>query len=91
MGGESAYAQYVKHLEKSSPVVQATKTDGTVEYFAQGYQDYLQNPLQVRPSVTNCTLFRACADCMNHKAADGQFAINHIPNIRTGSRKVPQL
>ncbi|KIJ12820.1 hypothetical protein PAXINDRAFT_117778 [Paxillus involutus ATCC 200175] len=46
MGGESAYAQYVKHLEKSSPVVQATKTDGTVEYFAQGYQDYLQNPLQ---------------------------------------------
>ncbi|KAF9236733.1 PRMT5-domain-containing protein [Melanogaster broomeanus] len=46
MGGESAYSQYVKHLEKSSPVVQAAKTEGTVEHFAQGYQDYLQNPLQ---------------------------------------------
>lgn len=47
MGDESAYLQYVKHLEKSSPVVQAAKTEGSVEYFAQGYQDYLQNPLQV--------------------------------------------
>ncbi|KAG6332759.1 hypothetical protein ID866_6333 [Astraeus odoratus] len=45
-GGESAYAQYVKYLEKSSPPVQAVKTEGTVENFAQGYQDYLQNPLQ---------------------------------------------
>ena len=49
MGGESAYSQYVKHLEKGSSVVQAAKTEGTVEYFAQGYQDYLQNPLQVCP------------------------------------------
>lgn len=47
MGGESAYSQYVKHLEKSSPVAQAAKTEGSVEHFAQGYQDYLQNPLQV--------------------------------------------
>ncbi|KAF8557423.1 PRMT5-domain-containing protein [Imleria badia] len=46
MGGESAYSQYVKHLEKSSPVAQAAKTEGSVEHFAQGYQDYLQNPLQ---------------------------------------------
>ncbi|KAF8127019.1 PRMT5-domain-containing protein [Boletus edulis] len=46
MGGESAYPQYVKHLEKTSPVAQATKTEGSVEQFAQGYQDYLQNPLQ---------------------------------------------
>lgn len=49
MGGESAYSQYVKHLEKSSLVVQAAKTEGSVENFAQGYQDYLQNPLQVCP------------------------------------------
>lgn len=49
MGGESAYSQYVKHLEKSSPVIQAARTEGTVEHFAQGYQDYLQNPLQVCP------------------------------------------
>ncbi|KAG9314881.1 protein arginine N-methyltransferase [Chiua virens] len=46
MGSESAYSQYVKHLEKTSPVVQAAKKEGTVEHFAQGYQDYLQNPLQ---------------------------------------------
>ncbi|KAH7884506.1 PRMT5-domain-containing protein [Phlebopus sp. FC_14] len=45
-GNESSYAQYVRHLEKSSPVVQAARTEGTVEHFAQGYQDYLQNPLQ---------------------------------------------
>lgn len=45
-GGEPAYAQYVKYLEKSSPPVQAMRTEGTVENFGQGYQDYLQNPLQ---------------------------------------------
>ncbi|KAI6117252.1 PRMT5-domain-containing protein [Pisolithus croceorrhizus] len=45
-GGEPAYAQYVKYLEKSSPLVQAMRTEGTVENFGQGYQDYLQNPLQ---------------------------------------------
>ncbi|KAG5647401.1 hypothetical protein DXG03_000472 [Asterophora parasitica] len=45
-GGESAYAQYVRHLEKTSPIVQAAERSGTVENFAQGYQDYLQAPLQ---------------------------------------------
>ncbi|EGO24309.1 hypothetical protein SERLADRAFT_356020 [Serpula lacrymans var. lacrymans S7.9] len=45
-GGESAYSQYIRHLEKSSPVVQAALKAGTVENFAQGYQDYLQAPLQ---------------------------------------------
>ncbi|GLB40203.1 putative class I-like SAM-binding methyltransferase superfamily protein [Lyophyllum shimeji] len=45
-GGESAYAQYVRHLEKTSPAVQAAERAGTVENFAQGYQDYLQAPLQ---------------------------------------------
>jgi type II protein arginine methyltransferase len=46
-GGEAAYAQYVRHLEKTSRAVQAAQNVGTVEYYAQGYQDYLQAPLQV--------------------------------------------
>ncbi|KAI0806015.1 PRMT5-domain-containing protein [Irpex lacteus] len=45
-GGQAAYFQYVRHLEKTSPAVKAMKTQGTVENFAQGYQDYLQAPLQ---------------------------------------------
>ncbi|KAG6900677.1 hypothetical protein C0993_004986 [Termitomyces sp. T159_Od127] len=45
-GGETAYMQYVQHLEKTSPAVQAAERAGTVENFAQGYQDYLQAPLQ---------------------------------------------
>ncbi|KAF9069256.1 PRMT5 arginine-N-methyltransferase-domain-containing protein [Rhodocollybia butyracea] len=45
-GGEDAYSQYVRHLERTSSVVQAAETAGTVENFAQGYQDYLQAPLQ---------------------------------------------
>ncbi|KAJ7227136.1 PRMT5-domain-containing protein [Mycena pura] len=46
VGGELAYSQYLRHLEKTSPSVQAALTSGTVENFAQGYQDYLQAPLQ---------------------------------------------
>jgi protein arginine N-methyltransferase 5 len=46
LGGEMAYSQYVRHLERTSPVVQAAKRPGTVENFAKGYQDYLQAPLQ---------------------------------------------
>ncbi|KAH9912809.1 PRMT5-domain-containing protein [Fomitopsis serialis] len=45
-GGEVVYSQYVRHLEKTSPAYKASKTQGTVENFAQGYQDYLQAPLQ---------------------------------------------
>jgi protein arginine N-methyltransferase 5 len=45
-GGEVAYTQYVRHLERTSYVVQAAKRPGTVENFAEGYQDYLQAPLQ---------------------------------------------
>lgn len=45
-GGEAAYLQYVRHLEKTSPAVQAVHTQGTVENFAHGYQDFLQAPLQ---------------------------------------------
>lgn len=48
-GGEAAYSQYVRHLEKTSPAVMAAQKSGTVENFAQGYQDYLQAPLQVSP------------------------------------------
>lgn len=46
-GGEATYAQYIRHLEKTSPSFRAVQTAGTVENFAQGYQDYLQAPLQV--------------------------------------------
>ncbi|THV03227.1 PRMT5-domain-containing protein [Dendrothele bispora CBS 962.96] len=45
-GTEAAYSQYIRHLERTSPVVQAAEKSGTVENFAQGYQDYLQAPLQ---------------------------------------------
>ncbi|KAH9972795.1 PRMT5 arginine-N-methyltransferase-domain-containing protein [Lactifluus volemus] len=45
-GGETAYLQYVRHLDKTSPTVVQAKTAGTVEHFARGYQDYLQAPLQ---------------------------------------------
>ncbi|TFY64898.1 hypothetical protein EVJ58_g2326 [Rhodofomes roseus] len=45
-GGEVVYSQYVRHIEKTSPAYKASKTEGTVENFAQGYQDYLQAPLQ---------------------------------------------
>ncbi|KAF8149849.1 shk1 kinase-binding protein 1 [Crassisporium funariophilum] len=55
-GGEVAYSQYVRHLEKTSAAVQAVQKAGTVENFAQGYQDFLQAPLQPLmdnlPSVT---------------------------------------
>lgn len=50
-GGEPAYLQYIRHLEKTSPAVMQAKTAGTVENFAQGYQDYLQAPLQVYESI----------------------------------------
>jgi len=53
-GGEAAYAQYVRHLEKTSPAVQAAQKTGTVENFAQGYQDYLQAPLQASESKVAC-------------------------------------
>lgn len=47
-GGEAAYVQYVRHLDKTSPALVQAKTAGTVENFARGYQDYLQAPLQVQ-------------------------------------------
>lgn len=39
-GGPLAYLQYVRHLEKATP------PDGAVDYFARGYTDWLQAPLQ---------------------------------------------
>jgi hypothetical protein len=52
-GGETAYLQYVRHLDKTSPTVVQAKTAGTVEHFARGYQDYLQAPLQVGPTLSH--------------------------------------
>ncbi|GJJ08559.1 hypothetical protein Clacol_002777 [Clathrus columnatus] len=55
-GGEVAYLQYIRHLEKTSPQIQAAEIEGTLEHFARGYQDYLQAPLQPLmdnlPSIT---------------------------------------
>lgn len=48
MGGNLAYQQYVRYLEKTSASVTAQETAGSVESFAEGYWDYLQAPLQVR-------------------------------------------
>ncbi|KAF8510773.1 PRMT5-domain-containing protein [Gautieria morchelliformis] len=45
-GGDGSYLQYIRHLEQTSPSVKASETEGTVENFARGYQDYLQAPLQ---------------------------------------------
>ncbi|KAG8747291.1 methyltransferase protein [Ceratobasidium sp. 414] len=48
LGGELAYAQYVRHLEKTSPTAVAREAASglTVESFGRGYEDYLQAPLQ---------------------------------------------
>ncbi|CAE6507758.1 unnamed protein product [Rhizoctonia solani] len=48
LGGELAYAQYVRHLEKTSPFNVARDAPGglTVESFGRGYEDFLQAPLQ---------------------------------------------
>jgi hypothetical protein len=76
-GGEAAYAQYVRHLEKSSPAVQAAQKAGTVENFAQGYQDYLQAPLQVSArsrGVVGWLIFGGVA-------TDGQSAKHHVSDV----------
>jgi hypothetical protein len=77
-GGEAAYKQYVRHLENSSPAVQASQTKGTVENFAQGYQDYLQAPLQVSASSRH-------ADVDNRlrrdPAFDGQLTKCYLSDI----------
>ncbi len=39
-GGTSAYLQYIRHLERTAPA------DGPLDYFAKGYTDWLQAPLQ---------------------------------------------
>lgn len=45
-GGHMAYAQYVRHLERTAPELVAADQPGTLENFAKGYWDYLQAPLQ---------------------------------------------
>lgn len=86
-GGESAYAQYVRHLEKTSSAVQTAMTAGTVEHFAQGYQDYLQNPLQVCmfTSFPPTVILTFCV------ATHGQPPKHYVPNIRTGPCEISQL
>ena len=57
-GTEDKYVDYLRYLEKSSPHVQKTKEENTLENYAQGYQDYLQMPLQVSLSYSNTTEWR---------------------------------
>ncbi|EJD06474.1 PRMT5-domain-containing protein [Fomitiporia mediterranea MF3/22] len=45
-GTEDKYVDYIRYLEKSSPYTRRTKEANTLENYAQGYQDYLQMPLQ---------------------------------------------
>ncbi|KAG8812619.1 methyltransferase protein, partial [Serendipita sp. 399] len=45
-GGHVAYAQYFRHLERTSPQFLAAQKPGTIENYAKGYWDYLQAPLQ---------------------------------------------
>jgi hypothetical protein len=54
LGGELAYVQYVRHLEKTSPFNVARNAPGglTVESFGRGYEDYLQAPLQVNTNTS---------------------------------------
>ncbi|KAF8340642.1 PRMT5 arginine-N-methyltransferase-domain-containing protein [Cantharellus anzutake] len=54
-GGPQAYPQYIRHLEKSSSMYKALESPDSVESFAQGYQDYLQAPLQ--PLMDNLQSF----------------------------------
>lgn len=46
-GTEDKYVDYIRFLEKSSSHVKRAKETNTLENYAQGYQDYLQMPLQV--------------------------------------------
>lgn len=46
IGNHLAYAQYVRHLERTSPEIIASQQPGTLENYAKGYWDYLQAPLQ---------------------------------------------
>ncbi|KIJ67063.1 hypothetical protein HYDPIDRAFT_85533 [Hydnomerulius pinastri MD-312] len=82
-GGESAYAQYVKHLEKSSLAVQAARTEGTVENFAQGYQDFLQNPLQPLmdnlQSITYQTFEQDPVKYHNYEEVGSLHSMTHPP------------
>jgi protein arginine N-methyltransferase 5 len=59
-GGNLAYAQYIRHLERTSPAVIAAQQPGTLENFAKGYWDYLQAPLQVMAHDLVLTLTEMC-------------------------------
>ena len=46
-GTEDKYVDYIRYLEKSSPYTRRAQEANTLENYAQGYQDFLQIPLQV--------------------------------------------
>ncbi|KAF4614217.1 hypothetical protein D9613_007754 [Agrocybe pediades] len=80
-GGEVAYSQYVRHLEKTSPAVMTLRKEGTVENFAQGYQDYLQAPLQPLmdnlPSITYQTFEQDPVKYMQYEEAMYRAFLDH--------------
>ena len=41
-GGPSAYQEYIRYLNRTMPEL------NQIEQFGNGYQDFLQSPLQVR-------------------------------------------
>ncbi|KAL5485729.1 hypothetical protein ACEPAI_6770 [Sanghuangporus weigelae] len=45
-GTEDKYVDYIRYLEKSSPYTRRAQEADTLENYAQGYQDFLQMPLQ---------------------------------------------
>lgn len=47
-GTEDKYVDYLRYLEKSAPHMRRMQEANTLENYAQGYQDFLQMPLQVR-------------------------------------------
>ena len=67
--------------------MKAANTAGTVENFAQGYQDYLQAPLQVLRPCVGSTL-RVLTDLA---AAHGQPAEHNVSDVRTGPGEISQL
>ncbi|KAH8117716.1 PRMT5-domain-containing protein [Phellopilus nigrolimitatus] len=45
-GTEDKYVDYLRYLEKSAPYARRAQEANTLENYAQGYQDFLQMPLQ---------------------------------------------
>ncbi|KII89931.1 hypothetical protein PLICRDRAFT_40111 [Plicaturopsis crispa FD-325 SS-3] len=85
-GTAKTYYEYVRHLERTSPAIQAANRPGTVENYANGYQDYLQAPLQPLmdnlASVTYQTFEQDPVKYRNYEEAIYRALIDWPPNDR---------